>query len=182
MKHDIKYTFISYSSENQQSADTVRMLLMKNNIKCWMAPYDIPAGSKYAYTINNAIEYCSCFVLLLTEDSQNSEFVEKEVERAVTYKKIIIPIMLGNIELNSGFRFYLGNCQIIAMKQIDEKALEWNSALSAIKSIVGETVVRNITEHNMMSENMLSQSGELRNAISWELLSDGRLYIKGAEN
>ena len=44
-------------------------------------------------------------VLLLTEDSQNSEFVEKEVERAVTYKKIIIPIMLGNIELNSGFRF-----------------------------------------------------------------------------
>ena len=60
------------------------MLLMKNSIKCWMAPYDIPTGSKYAYVINNAIEYCSCFVLLLTEDSQNSEFVEKEVERAVT--------------------------------------------------------------------------------------------------
>ena len=182
MKNDIKYTFISYSSENQQSANAVRMLLMKNNIKCWMAPYDIPAGSKYAYVINNAIEYCSCFVLLLTEDSQNSEFVEKEVERAVTYKKIIIPIMLGNIELNSGFRFYLGNCQIIAMKQIDEKSLEWNRALSAIKSIVGVTVAENITEYNMMSENMLSQSGELRNAISWKLLSDGCLYIKGSGN
>lgn len=180
MKHDIKYTFISYSSENQQSANAVRVLLMKNNIKCWMAPYDIPVGSKYACVINDAIEHCSCFVLLLTEDSQNSEFVEKEVERAVTYKKIIIPIMLGNIELNSGFRFYLGNCQIIAMKQIDEKSLEWNRALSAIKSIVGVTVDGNIIEYNMMSENMLSQSGELRNEISWKLLSDGRLYIKGS--
>ena len=88
--------------------------------------------------------------------------------------------MLGNIELNSGFRFYLGNCQIIAMKQIDEKSLEWNRALSAIKSIVGVTVDGNIIEYNMMSENMLSQSGELRNEISWKLLSDGRLYIKGS--
>ena len=46
--------------------------------------------AKYAYIINDALESCSCLLLLLTNNSQNSQFVEKEVERAVAYKKSII--------------------------------------------------------------------------------------------
>ena len=91
------YAFISYSSKNQISADAFNMLIKRNNIETWMAPYDIPAGSKYAQVINKAIKGCSCMVLLLTNDAQNSAWVAREVERAINYHKTIIPVQLEKV-------------------------------------------------------------------------------------
>ena len=118
MREDGKYAFISYSSKNQQMADSVRLLFQEKGIPCWMAPYDIPAGSKYAYVINDALEKCGCLVLLLTNASQESQFVEREIERAITYRKPIVPMQLEHLQLNSGFKFYIGNSQIIAVPEI----------------------------------------------------------------
>ena len=97
------YAFISYSTKNQAAADSLRDLLKKNRIDSWMAPYDIPVGSKYANVINKAIKDCSCFILLLTNASQNSVWVSKEVERAICYKKPLFPIQLEDIVLNDEF-------------------------------------------------------------------------------
>lgn len=52
------YAFISYSSKNKSLADSMRQLLNKNNIASWMAPYDIPAGSKYAKVYKNNFMIC----------------------------------------------------------------------------------------------------------------------------
>ena len=132
------YAFISYSSKNQTMADATRILLKNSNIPCWMAPYDIPAGSKYAYVINDALENCACLVLLLTNDSQNSLFVEKEIERAITYKKPIITMMLEDVKLNSGFKFYIGDGQIVAVKNIDGNTEEMKKIISGIKSFLNQ--------------------------------------------
>lgn len=131
------YVFISYSSKNQQMADSVRLLLKEENISCWMAPYDIPAGSRYAYVINDALENCSCLLLLLTNASQMSQFVEREVERAITYKKPILPMQLEDLELNSGFKFYIGNSQMIGVPEIRADAPEFLRILASIKQFVG---------------------------------------------
>ena len=40
----MRYAFISYSSKNQQMADSFRMLFNQNGIRTWMAPGDIPFG------------------------------------------------------------------------------------------------------------------------------------------
>lgn len=142
------YVFISYSSKNQQMADSVRLLLKENNISCWMAPYDIPAGSRYAYVINDALERCSCLLLLLTNASQMSQFVEREIERAITYKKPILPMQLEDLELNSGFKFYIGNSQIIAVPEIRSDAPEFLRILAGIKEFLGcnddETLERTV--------------------------------------
>lgn len=50
------YVFISYSSTKRDYADATRDLLLKKNISCWMAPYDIPSGKKYAGVINDAVK------------------------------------------------------------------------------------------------------------------------------
>lgn len=128
-----QYVFISYSSKDQQMADSVRMILLENGITCWMAPYDIPAGSKYAYVINDALENCTCLVLLLTNASQESQFVEREIERAITYRKPIIPMQLEDIQLNSGFKFYIGNSQIIAVPDIKPEASEFKKVIRGIQ-------------------------------------------------
>lgn len=129
------YAFISYSTKNQASADAMRELFNKHNIDTWMAPYDIPAGSKYAAVITKAIRDCSCFVLLLSNDSQASEAVDSEVELAtLTFKKSIITVELEKVILNDAFTFYIHNKQIIAVHKIDEKSYEVKQVLDAVKA------------------------------------------------
>ncbi len=126
------YAFISYSTKNQSSADAIRNLLHKNNIATWMAPNDIPAGSKYAAVISGAIKNCSCFLLLLTHDSQNSKWVPKEVERAVNYGKTIVPVQLEEVVLNDEFEMYLSTDQILPIKKINETSSEIQDLINVV--------------------------------------------------
>lgn len=129
------YAFISYSTKNQASADAMRELFNKHNIDTWMAPYDIPAGSKYAAVITKAIRDCSCFVLLLSNDSQASEAVDSEVELAtLRFKKSIITVELEKVILNDAFTFYIHNKQIIAAHKIDEESREIKQILEAVRA------------------------------------------------
>ena len=106
------YVFISYSTANQESADAIRNLFSKHGFATWMAPYDIPPGQKYAEVINRAIKGCDCFTLLLTQKSQDSVWVAKEVERAVHYRKLLIPISLESVVLNDEFEYITFNSYI----------------------------------------------------------------------
>ena len=101
------YVFISYSTKNKILAEAMRDLLKSEGVETWMAPKDIPAGSKYAQVINRSIKDCSCFLLMLSNDAQNSVWVAKEVERAVNYRKPVIPVQIENVALNDEFELYI---------------------------------------------------------------------------
>ena len=116
------YAFISYSTKQQKDADALRYLLHQNDINTWMAPYDIPDGNEYGDVINRAIQNAACVVLILTEDAQNSIYVDKEIERALHYGKTIAPIQLDQVILNDSFSFYLCNQQILMVSSIDASA------------------------------------------------------------
>lgn len=130
------YVFISYSTKNQTVADSMRNMFIEDGVENWMAPYDIPAGFKYAHVIDEALKNCECVLLLLTNDSQNSEFVEREIERAVTYKKSIITMKLEDVELNPGFRYFLSTTQVVAVREIDKSNNEMKKILDAIYAYV----------------------------------------------
>ncbi len=134
------YAFISYSTKNQAEGDAVRNLFHKKGIRTWMAPYDIPVSSVYASEITRAIKDCACFVLLLSEFSQSSMWVDKEVERALSYKKSVVVIQLEDIILNNSFEFYLGNCQIQSLKKIDENAEGFSKILDAVIALAGTDI------------------------------------------
>lgn len=133
------YVFISYSSKNKDEADSIKSLLNQNHINTWMAPYDIPPGRKYAEVINKAIKGCDCFALLLTNDSQDSNWVAKEVERAVHYRKLLIPISLENVVLNDEFEFYISTDQIVPVKTISPDSAEIQKLLRALSVYVGHS-------------------------------------------
>lgn len=158
------YAFISYSTKNQSFADDMRELFHNHGIETWMAPYDIPVGNKYAAVITNAIRNCSCFVLLLSNDSQKSDAVDSEVELAVlTYKKSIITIELEKVELNDSFTFYIHNKQIIAVHKIDESSKEIKQVLTAVRAYTKDSndlstptiLQRNTTECGSASLSMI---------------------------
>ena len=132
------YAFISYSSKNQQIADSFRTLLNRNGIETWMAPGDIPFGSTYTSTINRAIKGASCFVLLLSESAQGSPWVLKETERAVSTEKTIFTVFLDNVPLNDDFEFMLSSSQAAAIRKIDEGDEKIKKFLKNIKTFTGE--------------------------------------------
>lgn len=131
------YAFISYSSRNLDDALAMRSVLMNRGIKTWMAPGDIPAGSTYAGVITRAIKSAECLVLLLTDDSQNSKWVDKEVERALSYGRTVIPVALDELVLNDNFEFYLGNQQIVPVKQISDDNDEFLRIVDQIVKLTG---------------------------------------------
>jgi hypothetical protein len=86
------HVFISHSEKDKTLADRLLNALESRGITCWIAPRDIPPGGSYADAILTAIEQCSCFVLVYTEQSNNSGHVLREVERAVKFEKNIVPV------------------------------------------------------------------------------------------
>lgn len=163
------YAFISYSSINQESADSMREMFNKHNIHTWMAPYDIPAGSSYMGEINRALAGCDCLVLMLSDAAQNSQWVIKEVERAVSYKKTIIPVQIEDIILNDDFEFVLGSCHVVAVRKIDENSDEVKKVLNAVSACardkykaIGKTIDEKI---DSLVETEDNESGVVLNMV-----------------
>lgn len=120
----MKEVFISYSTIDTVSAETVRNVLEKNGLSCWMAPRDIPGGSNYTKEIPIAIRNCKVFVLILSENAQNSHWVLKELDSAVNCGKVILPFMLEDCVLNDEFNFLLTGAQRYSAYQKKAEAME----------------------------------------------------------
>ena len=104
MNHDV---FISYSSKNSAAAQAICHQLEDNNIKCWMAPRDIPVGAKYASVITQAIKECKAVVLVFSEYSAISPWVESEINLAFSNRKPIVPYKIDTTPLENYDEFYL---------------------------------------------------------------------------
>lgn len=127
--HDI---FISYSTREREQACAIRAYLRDNGISCWMAPESIPTGSNYTKEIPVAIRGCKIFLLILSENSQKSPWVLRELDSAVNNKKYILPYLLDDSPMEDEFQFLLTGCQWHLSWQ--ENALE--SLLERIKALL----------------------------------------------
>ena len=105
--------FISYSSKEYDKANALKQVLEANEISCWMAPKSIPSGSDYSREIPKAIKSCEIFLLVLSEASQVSRWVPKELDNAINEGKIIIPFHTDESNLTDAFNFMLSNVQRI---------------------------------------------------------------------
>ncbi|MGN0669012.1 MAG: TIR domain-containing protein [Oscillospiraceae bacterium] len=99
--------FISHSSENAELAKELCGKLEKNGFPCFLAPRDIRSGFEYAEEIINGIDSSDVMVLLLSEASNSSPHVLREVERAVSKKKTIIVYKLEEVQLSKSLEYFL---------------------------------------------------------------------------
>ena len=134
----MKEVFISYSSVDLIQAETVRNVLEKNELSCWMAPRDIPGGSNYTKEIPIAIRNCKVFVLILSKNAQSSHWVLKELDSAVNSGKVILPFMLEDCVLNDEFNFLLTGAQRYSAYQKKAEAME--TLVSRIRGIIDAPV------------------------------------------
>ena len=72
--------FISYSSQDKNIADNLCAKLEQNGVAVWYAPRDV--HGPYANAIVHAIEKCTHFVVILSQNSMASEHVLNEIDLA----------------------------------------------------------------------------------------------------
>lgn len=92
-KHDV---FISYSTKNSDLANKICYLLEQNNLKCWIAPRNIPSGTNYIDEISDGIKSTKIVVFVYSSYSQASKYVTNELNMAFSNNKPILSFNIDN--------------------------------------------------------------------------------------
>jgi len=93
--------FISYSSKDQEFAERLHADLRGKNVRCWFAPEDLKIGDRLRPSFDEAIRVHDKLMVLLSENSVSSPWVEKEVETAFEKERrekrtVLFPIRLDD--------------------------------------------------------------------------------------
>ena len=91
--------FISYSHQDEDFAKRLHDTLQGKGVRCWFAPHDIQGGKKIHEQIDEAIRVYDKLLLILSEDSMNSEWVKTELANARQHeidenRRMLFPIRL----------------------------------------------------------------------------------------
>lgn len=103
--------FISYAHHDCQVAEVIRNVLIEKDYSVWTPEDNLRIGDCWETQISNAITRCAeqgFYVLLISKDSLNSQFVEKELEYATGQGAWIVPVVIGNIVLPKWLENWLG--------------------------------------------------------------------------
>ena len=136
--------FISYSSRQKNIADAICHVLEEHNIKCWIAPRDIPVGEKYAAVITRAIKESKLVVLVFSELSAVSPWVESEINIAFSNRKPILPYKVDNANLNDYDEFYLMLNNRHWIESVPDFRSRFNELLETVAHSLNITITKTI--------------------------------------
>lgn len=112
--------FISYSSKDQGFAERLHADLQANGVRVWFAPHDMRIGARIRPTIDESIRVYDKLLLVLSESSVNSQWVEQEVETALAKEResgreVLFPVRLDDtvMEIKAGWPALLKNTRNI---------------------------------------------------------------------
>ena len=108
-----KTAFISYASEDESVAGTISAYLEQRGVSCWIASRDVRPGADYGAEIIDAIETSASLVLVLSEHANSSEFVKREVERAVSKGKPIFPVRVREVVPSKSLELFISSAEWI---------------------------------------------------------------------
>lgn len=98
--------FISYNNKDEEFAQRLHDDLQDSGMRCWFAPEDIKIGDRIRPTIDTQIRMREKLIVILSENSIQSEWVGDEVEAAIEQenangKDVLFPIRLDEAALNT---------------------------------------------------------------------------------
>jgi hypothetical protein len=93
--------FISYSSKDEEFAERLHADLQDKGIRCWYAPEDMRIGDKFRVRIEESIHLHDKLLVVLSENSIRSPWVEDEVEAGLERERregaqVLFPIRLDD--------------------------------------------------------------------------------------
>lgn len=93
--------FISHSSADQKFVEKLHADLQQRGVRCWYAPKDLPIGAKTRQRVDDAIRANDRLIVVLSSESINSAWVEKEVETAFEEERlrnsdVLLPVRIDD--------------------------------------------------------------------------------------
>src|SRR3954469_13513210 len=101
------HVFISHGSEDRDEAIALSDFIEARGIKTWIAPRNVRPGQDYSEQLQQAIEQCAAFVVLVTGKANTSPYVRAETEMAFSTSKPIFPVRQSDIQPAAGLAFFL---------------------------------------------------------------------------
>lgn len=112
--------FISYSHKDEAFATRLHNDLQAKGVRCWFAPEDMKIGDKIRPRIDESIRIHDKLLLVLSEHSVTSQWVEQEVETALEREReqegvVLFPVRLDNtvMEMKGGWPGLIKNTRHI---------------------------------------------------------------------
>lgn len=112
--------FISYASKDHEFAERLHADLQNRSVRCWFAPEDLKIGERIRIGIDQSIKKHDKLLLVLSQDSVESEWVEQEVETALSRERsekrlVLFPIRLDDsvMKVDTGWPALIRNTRNI---------------------------------------------------------------------
>lgn len=87
------HIFISYSRKDEEYVNKLVAAIENEGFDVWI-DRELLTGDKWIKTINHQIDTCDAFVIVMTDDSSRSQWVQREVLYAIQEGKRIFPLLL----------------------------------------------------------------------------------------
>lgn len=106
-----RHVFISFASSDDDLAHRAVQSLEGSGIRCWISDRDIEPASSYPAAITSAVTESGAVLLLLTESSNRSRHVLREIELAFTARTPILPVRISGATPSSDLQYFLSTTQ-----------------------------------------------------------------------
>ena len=98
--------FISYSSKDDGFATELHTRLQEQHVRCWKDSEDLKIGDKFQDEIERAIRLHDKLLVVLSENSVNSSWVEREVQAAFEKEQrqgsaVLFPVRLDDAVMDN---------------------------------------------------------------------------------
>ena len=118
--------FISHSAQNEKLTKRLCEMLESNGHSCVLASQDSRLGKN-----DQGISRCEALLLILSDASNQSEHVLKEIEYAVSHCMPTLVYQIEDVRLNKSLEYFLMSNQWIVGKDVDN----YDKILEGIKNI-----------------------------------------------
>src|SRR5262245_50048965 len=85
--------FICYAREDEEFVLKLAVNLKNRGVSVWLDQWDIAPGADWDQTIDNALQECTQFLIVLSPMAVTSKEVRSELRTALNLNKPIVPVL-----------------------------------------------------------------------------------------
>jgi hypothetical protein len=132
--------FISYSSKDQDIAETIYQALEARGLDCWIACRDVRPGENFQEAIVKALRSAKVMLLVFTSNANNSDEIKKELVLAGRHRVTVVPVRVEDVVPNDAFTYEFATRQWFDLfknweREIEQLATQLGHVLQTAKPL-----------------------------------------------
>jgi hypothetical protein len=123
--------FISYSSKDQKTAETICRALEARGFNCWIAARNVGPGENFQEAIVKALRGARLMLLVFTSNANHSNEIKKEVVLAGRHHVTVVPVRVEDVVPNDALAYEF------ATRQWIDLFTDWDREIEQLVSQIG---------------------------------------------